>query len=66
MMTTDMDTLINKYVEYLKKEFCIEMDKVQFTMKKNELIRMSGGNIEQAKFILDTTISRGEIMFSQP
>lgn len=65
-MTTDMDTLINKYVEYLKKEFCIEMDKVQFTMKKNELIRMSGGNIEQAKFILDTTISRGEIMFSQP
>lgn len=66
MMTTDMDTLINKYVEYLKEEFCIEMDKVQFTMKKNELIRMSGGNIEQAKFILDTTISRGEIMFSQP
>lgn len=66
MKTTNMDTLIKKYEQYLKKEFCIVMDESQLTIKKNDLIRLSGGNIDKAKFILYNTISRGEIMFSQP
>lgn len=60
-----MEELLKKYQEYLNAEFRVEMNEEEILSKKNELISISGGDIEKANFIVNTTISRGEIMFSE-
>lgn len=60
-----MEELLKKYMEYLNAEFRVEMNEEEILTKKNELISISGGDIEKANFIVNTTIYRGEIMFSE-
>lgn len=60
-----MEELLKKYQKYLNAEFSLEMSEEEISTKKNELISISGGDIEKANFIVDTTISRGEIMFAE-